>query len=76
MGGLGIPELLIIILMLAIGAGVAFLALLGLYVLMKKILQGSPRSTKNCPFCAENIQAEARLCRFCGKDLETSVPKL
>lgn len=29
-----------------------------------------PASTRACPHCAEQIQRAARVCRFCGRDVE------
>jgi len=32
-------------------------------------VQPAARGLKKCPFCAEMIKPDARVCRFCGRDL-------
>jgi hypothetical protein len=34
----------------------------------------APRATRRCPFCAEDVLAEAVKCKHCGSDLRTAPP--
>lgn len=41
-----------------------------IYLIVKN--DNSPSSLKKCPFCAEKIAFEAKVCKHCGRDLPLS----
>jgi hypothetical protein len=75
---LGLPENLIIALNPLIVFAVAMVILRILSKLHERAHRADPRSvaqansTKKSQFYAETIQAEVKLCRFCGRDLVVS----
>jgi hypothetical protein len=61
---IGTPEILVFIVVLF------FLYLIAkvLFYLLKW-LKNKTSNLKPCPFCAEKIQAKAKICRFCNREI-------
>ena len=62
-----------IVLILAV---LVFVLVVPLAVIATIVIGVSKRSRKNsrkCPFCAEIVQTEAVVCRFCGRDIPISM---
>lgn len=66
MGGLGTRE--IVILLVPLFLITTFVILMaGLIILIVKRRKNA--GMKRCQYCAEKIRAEARVCRFCGREV-------
>ena len=37
-------------------------------------MHDAPTTMKTCPACAEQVQAQARICRFCGYNFASGLP--
>jgi hypothetical protein len=65
LSSLGTPELILILIV----AAVPMVGIIALVLFLTRRSKNSNAGIKKCAFCAESIQAEARVCRFCGREL-------
>jgi hypothetical protein len=56
-------------LLLLIALVIPFVVAVGLFVFLFALRRAK---LKKCPFCAEWIEPETVVCRFCGRDLNSS----
>jgi hypothetical protein len=57
------------IVIICIALIVLFLPLVVVFYLIIGLLTKRRSNLKPCPFCAEPIQPDANICRYCGRDL-------
>ncbi len=63
-------RLLAILLELALWVGAALALVYGFYWIRAYFQHASEPARVPCPHCAELIQPEARICRFCQREVE------
>ena len=67
-GGLGTPEIIILLIVVLIFVGVP-VAIIALVLFLIKKSKNSSAGMKKCTFCAYSIPVEAMVCQFCGREL-------
>lgn len=73
MGPLGLPELIIIAIIFLVPLGAA----VGIVMLVLKLARrnaAQATAARRCPFCSAISEAEANVCRGCGRDLGVPAP--
>ena len=62
---LGLTE----IILLLVGIGIPILLVLFIVTFIIISAKRKQADRKACPFCAERVKLEAKVCRFCGRDI-------
>lgn len=64
--GLGVQEILLVLVLLFVAVPVLVIWLI--LTTLKRRKQAAVAGRKQCPYCAEAIQAGAQVCKFCGRE--------